>query len=123
MKGTRFPSESRGRLHGKQLAGIPHGVDAEHEDVEEREDHRDQPQAERDRRHDREGRQRSAPERAERIEDVAHAIVHECGAARIATLVGGQGHGAEARARPGASLGRAQAVCEVLLGLAFEVER
>ena len=41
---------------------------------------------------DGEGDQRSALERAQRVEDVADRVVDEGGAARVATLVGGQRH-------------------------------
>ena len=113
----------RAHLHGKQLAGALHGIDAKQEDVVDREHRRDQPKAERHRRDDGEGGEGRAAERAERVEDVARQVIDESGAASVATLVGGKRHRAEARERPGASVGGAQAVGDVLLRLALDVER
>ena len=93
------------------------------EDVVDREHHRDEPEAERHRRDDGEGGEGRAAERAERVEDVACQVVDETGAARVAALVGGQRHRAEARERPGASVGGAQTGGDVLLRLALDVER
>ncbi len=64
-----------------------------------------------------------AAERAERVEDVARQGIDERGAASVATLVGGKWHRAEARERPGAGVRGVQAVREVLLRLALDVER
>ena len=111
------------QLHGKQLAGAPHGIDTKKEDVVDREDHGDEPEAERHRRDDREGGERRAAERAERVPDVASQVVDDTGAASVATLVGGQRHRAEARERPGASIDGAQTGGDVLLRLALDVER
>ena len=69
------------------------------------------------------GGERRAAERAERVEDVARQVIDEAGAAGVATLVGGKRHRAEARQRPGASVRGAQAVGDVLLRLAFDMER
>ena len=111
------------QLHGKQLAGTPHGIGTKKEDVVDREYHGDEPEAERDRRDDGEGGERRAAERAERVRDVACQVVDETGAARVAALVGGKRHRAEARERPGASVDGAQTGGDVLLRLALDVER
>ena len=60
---------------------------------------------------------------AERVTNVAHAIVQECGAACVAALVGGQRHGPESRASTDASLLGAHAVRDVLLCFALDMER
>ena len=101
----------------------PHGIGAKKQDVVDREDHGDEPEAERDRRDDGEGGERRAAERAERVRDVACQVVDETGAARVAALVGGQRHRAEACERPGASVDGAQTGGDVLLRLALDVER
>ena len=111
------------QLHGKQLARAPHRIDAKKEDVVDREDDGDEPEAECDRRDDGEGGEGRAAERAERVEDVARQVIDESGAASVATLVGGKRHRAEARERPGASVGGAQTGGDVLLRLALDVER
>ena len=64
-------------LHGKQLAGAPHRIGTKKDAVVDREHHRDQPEAERDRRDDGEGGERRAAERAERVEDVARQVIDE----------------------------------------------
>ncbi len=63
-----------------------------------------------------------ASEPAEGVHDVAYERVDEGSAPRIATPVVSQCHGAEARARPGASLIGAQAVGDELLRLALDME-
>ena len=79
-------------LHGEHLVHVRHRIDAKQQRVEHRERHGDQAQPERHRGHDGEGDERSAPERAQRVEDVPDRVVDEGGAARVATLVGGQRH-------------------------------
>ncbi len=110
-------------LHGEQLAGVLHGIDAKEEQAVQREHRSNQPKAEGDRGDDGERGEGSAAERAERVEDVARQVIDETGASRVATLVGGKRHRAEARDRPGASVDGTQAGGDVLLCLAFDMER
>ena len=107
---------------GKQLAGALHGIDAKQENAVDREHRRDKSETECHRRDDREGREGSAAERAQRVEDVARQVIDETSAPSVATLVGGKRHRAEARKRAGASVDGTQTGGDVLLRLALDVE-
>ena len=115
-----------GRLltsHREQLVWVAHFVDTKNHGVQEREHDGHQPQAEPHRCHNRQRHQGCASERATGVTDVSHHAVDERRAARVAALVGGDSHRAEAchRARP--SLGGAQTVGDMLLCFALDVKR
>ena len=76
---------------------MPYRVDLEEERIEEREGNRGNAKAERDGRDDRERDERRPTERAHGEADIAGECFEEEDPALVAALVGGEGHGAEAR--------------------------
>ena len=62
-------------------------------------------------------------ERAAGVQDVSYDTVDQRRAARVAALVGRDGHRAEVRLRARPRLGGAEAVGEVLPGFALDMER
>jgi hypothetical protein len=64
-------------LHREHFVHVRDLIDAKQQRVEHRERHRDQAQPKRDRGHDGEGDERSAPERAQCVEDVPDRVVDE----------------------------------------------
>jgi hypothetical protein len=121
--------------HREQLGGLVHRIDAKEEGAVDREDRGHQPKAECNGRDDSQSGERSAAERPERVGDVAHHGIDECDAARVATLVSGQGDRAETEDRPRTRLGGGQAAgelfqrfasdvkCQLLVELAFDAPR
>jgi hypothetical protein len=109
-------------LDGEEPVQIGHAIDAEYQDVEEREDGGHEPQSQRDGADNGQRRERGAVKRAERVEHVADGRIDEGRAARVAALVGDERRRAEAGARPDARLRGAQTVRDVLRGLALDVE-
>ena len=107
---------------GKQLAGALHGIGAKQEHAIDGEYRRDKSETECHRRDNRERREGSVAERAQRVEDVARQVIDETSAPSVATLVGGKRHRAEARKRAGASVDGTQTGGDVLLRLALDVE-
>ena len=107
----------------EELVRVPHLVHAKQRSVQQREHDGHQAETEPHRRHNRQGHQGRAAERATGVEDVSDQIVDERRAARVAALVGRDRHGAETGHRARSRLGGAEAVGEVLPGFAFEMER
>ena len=118
----RLRAWGRGPLDGKQLARTPHGIHAKEAEVVERERDGDHTEAEGHRCDDGERDKRCAAERSKRIEDVARQVIDAGRAAGVAALICRQRHRAEARHCFASGLGRAQAACDVLLRLAFDMK-
>ena len=109
-------------FYSEHLVHVVHRIDAKQQRVEHRERHGDQAEPERHRGHDGEGNERCAPERAQCVEEVPDRVVDEGGAARVATLVGGERHRAEACQRPCPGLGGGHAFGDELLLLPVDME-
>ncbi len=109
-------------LHDEHFMHVRHAVHVEQQRVHNREGHGGQAEPERHGANDGEGDEGRAPERAQGKGNVPHRVVQKRHAARVAALVGGQRHGAEARPGPCPRLRLGHASGDELLCLAFDVE-
>ena len=109
-------------LDGEHLMHVGHRIDAKQQCVEHREHRGDQAEPERHRGDDGEGDERSALERAQRVDDVADRVVDEGGAARVATLLPDLINATERPERLKARSVGGQATRPQPLGIPFEMK-
>src|SRR5262245_43107994 len=107
---------------GVHLADVGDRVNAEQEHIQDGKQDRHDAESDRDRRDDREGGQRGAPERAQREPNVMDGVVDERGAALVAAFVGNERCRPETRPRLCPCLIRRHALTDPLPGFALDLK-